>query len=288
MICFTLATVMWDLLKIIIVVAVMLPACISDWRSREASDAYWWLLGAIGIVSMTIASLSGNAVIEGMMVAACTGMVLFAVLHGAGERKVTKIIYYSVAALLLIIPAISEWDDPVVRRHIAVPIMMLIYITLYEIGLIKGGADAKFLITLTILFPMYPSFGAFPFIHIPAGSVSTVFQFSFAVLFHSALFSMLVPLRNAVINMRNGYIGRRMFTGYVMDISDVTESHVWPIEKIIDGRMEYTGRVCETPIEYYIKAGIERIWVTPMIPFLIPLTAATVFVAFFGNLMFIL
>jgi prepilin signal peptidase PulO-like enzyme (type II secretory pathway) len=53
-----------------------------------------------------------------------------------------------------------------------------------------------------------------------------------------------------------------------MNADDVSSAHVWP-----------TG---DTP------DSDGRIWVTPKIPFIVPITAAALFVTFIGNIMFLI
>jgi prepilin signal peptidase PulO-like enzyme (type II secretory pathway) len=54
-----------------------------------------------------------------------------------------------------------------------------------------------------------------------------------------------------------------------MDASRVSDSHVWPMRD-------------------EVAADDGKIWVTPKIPFIVPITFAVFFVALFGNVLFLL
>src|SRR5437899_8314491 len=47
-------------------------------------------------------------------------------------------------------------------RYLTVPVMMLVFRGMYEIHLVKGGADAKALIVIAAFVPRYPDLTPFP------------------------------------------------------------------------------------------------------------------------------
>jgi preflagellin peptidase FlaK len=80
-----------------------------------------------------------------------------------------------------------------------------------------------------------------------------------------------------------------MFLGYRMDIADVQKHFVWPMEAVQDDEivlMLFPKRSGDVKVELEkLKAkGLERIWVTPKDPFIIPMTLGIVFSVIIGNL----
>ena len=81
----------------------------------------------------------------------------------------------------------------------------------------------------------------------------------------------------------------QMLIGYVKPISSVDEEKEWPIQDIIDGEIVIRTRPADDGAVQRLKgAGAENIWVTPIIPFIIPLTAAYVIVLLIGNPFFLI
>jgi preflagellin peptidase FlaK len=138
---------------------------------------------------------------------------------------------------------------------------------------------------------MYPQFLGLPMISIPNNFLPQVFVSSISILFVAAL--MVVPLvfyfiaKNVKDEKRNG----RMFSGYRMEISKAENSDVWPLEDIVDGKLvsiKIPDDEDTTEIFSRLKeAGLEDVWVTPMIPFVIMIAAATAIVILIGSPLFI-
>ena len=81
----------------------------------------------------------------------------------------------------------------------------------------------------------------------------------------------------------------QMLIGYVKPISSVDEEKEWPIQDIIDGEVVIRTRPADDGAVQRLKeAGAENIWVTPIIPFIIPLTVAYVIVLLIGNPFFLI
>jgi preflagellin peptidase FlaK len=163
------------------------------------------------------------------------------------------------------------------------------FIGLFFAGVVKGGADVKCLIVLAMVFRTYPSFLGFPLIAVPDSGIAAVFQFSLMALFHAALFSLSVGLYYAAVNIRRGDTDLPyMFLGFRMDTCEAKDAHVWPMHKVVDGTVVRTRRAQDPEVLTEIEtAGEGRIWVTAMIPFLVPLTVAIIFLTFVGNLFFL-
>jgi preflagellin peptidase FlaK len=93
-----------------------------------------------------------------------------------------------------------------------------------------GGADAKALLVLTILFPTYPTFrlavGTFPLEATPLG------VFSLTILSNTVVMGIAYPLVLALRNALRGHVALAMFIGRPVEWAQIPEEH---------------GRLLETP-----------------------------------------
>jgi hypothetical protein len=79
-----------------------------------------------------------------------------------------------------------------------------------------------------------------------------------------------------------------MLFGVRMDVEEAKSKHVWPMEKVVDGQIRtalFPRADDEGDWESLRAAGVERPWVTPKVPFLIPMTLAIPFSLLAGNLL---
>jgi hypothetical protein len=78
-----------------------------------------------------------------------------------------------------------------------------------------------------------------------------------------------------------------MLLGYTMDLDEVEKKFVWPMEKVEKGervRVLVPKGSDKPDLEGFREMGIDRIWVTPKIPFIIALTGGFILSTFIGNL----
>jgi len=255
----------------LIMIVTLVSASVQDIRSREVSDVHWWAICATGIALMVIAALSAPSAARVMI---CAGSVMITVntLHDREWSASREITFNIIAAIMFIVPMITAYDDPFVRNSLTIPLSYLIFVVMFFTGAIKGGADAKCLISLAILFPMYPAMFGYPLIGVPGYPITLIMPFPMAVLLHASLFSIsamaFVIIRNII---RGDTKMPNMLIGYRMDGQEAEHSHVWPMK---DGGTS--------------SDADGMIWVTPKIPFIVPITAAVIFVAFVGNLIFLI
>jgi hypothetical protein len=170
---------------------------------------------------------------------------------------------------------------------------MVIYFVLYSVPIggtriIHGGADAKCLIALSALFPWYVlnlPMQAGPFYeildNIPA--MGRIFPVSLSVLFNGAVITAVVmfiylPIRN----ISRGEFSLSSFLSYYLDVKDLEGRHVWVvIEK--DGKKEKKDPTART-VERLKKKGVQRVKVSPKIPFILSLTAGYLVQLVIGNI----
>ena len=168
---------------------------------------------------------------------------------------------------------------------IFIPIMIGLVYLLFQLRLIFGGADAKALMALAILLPLQPNIEQLPIwgqSYMPA---------AWTVFSNSIILFLLIPLGLFILNITKRNIRfPHAFLGYKMKIKEAEEKFVWPLEKIVDGetKFSYMPKNFDATEEYkeFEKQGIKEIWVTPKIPFMIPLFAGFIFTFIFGDVMF--
>ncbi|WP_222915655.1 A24 family peptidase [Natrinema sp. SYSU A 869] len=99
-----------------------------------------------------------------------------------------------------------------------------------------GGADAKALLVLAVLFPTFPEYALGSWT-LPLESPPTIGTFSFTILTNAVLVGVVLPLVLAVRNAAAGRIAPVMFVGWPISWERIPETH---------------GRLLETP------AGLSR------------------------------
>lgn len=175
-----------------------------------------------------------------------------------------------VGGILLII----QYIDSRFPNHwylVFIPIMIILMYVFYQLGLLFGGADTKALMALAILVPVQPFIGEFPL-------WPSFLPGSWSIFVNAVILFLFIPISLLFFN-----IGKRnlrfphSLLGYVVSIEKAKQTFVWPMEKIQNGKrklvyMPKNFDVDQGLIEFE-KLGFTEIWVTPKIPFMIPLLA---------------
>jgi archaeal preflagellin peptidase FlaK len=167
-----------------------------------------------------------------------------------------------------------------------------------------GGGDAKGLIVLSILFPLYPivqlSGEIYPLLGYPQ-----IGLFTFTVLGNALLLTILVPLGMFGYNLFHFSPEMLkkplyMFIGYRTEVSSLkNKEHLALLEKLeIDGHGSVKKRFARTGLDFdasqkpeleeYMKKGLieKDIWVTPGLPFMLSITGGFITAVIFGDLIF--
>ena len=272
---------------IVITAAVMLSASRFDWRKREVPDIHWWVLGLSGIV-LTGISLSDSMDVRIAMMLIGSVMILFYILFDIETAPIVTLAYCAIMAAMFIYPAVTAFDDPAVKRLLVVPICFVLFYLMYMFGVLRGGADAKCLMVLAMTFQTYPAMGDLPLIGIPSLDVQIVFSFPVAVLFHAALFSFAWLFWTVIrkIYRRDDPVEMYTLSWYRMSIDEARRSHVWPKQDAVGGMIvNVRGIPDEGALDRLEAAGATEVWVTPIIPFMVPIAAAIAFVLSIGSLL---
>lgn len=269
--------------------ALMAYAAYSDWRRREVPDTVWIILGAIGIVLTGLRTMADGFDAGYLMILAGSVLIILDVAVDIERPRYVSAVFYAAMAALFIIPLLMEHGEHLYELYV-IPICYVVFYVFYIFGLLRGGADAKCFMIMAMVFNVYPVLGPLPLIDIPAGTVSKVIIFPLALLFNAALFTVVGMLIYAFVNR---VPERPKVPGSVfwrrMPIIEAKEAHVWPKQDVIDGNVCIISEISDDKEIYdrLTDAGEKEVWVTPIIPFMVPVFAALLFMLTVGNILFI-
>ena len=168
---------------------------------------------------------------------------------------------------------------------IFIPIMIALVYVFFQMRLLFGGADAKALMALAILVPIQPIINNLPIwglSYMPA---------AWTIFSNSLILFLLIPLALLIFNITQGRAKLpHSLLGYKMKITEARKKFVWPLEKLENGKTRLVIRPKEFDAddEYdaFEKQGLKEIWITPKIPFMIPLLVGFIFTFIFGDILF--
>ncbi len=277
--------------------SVLFLASVSDWRTREAPDRHWIILGTFGLIVLAWHMVDNAPDLSYWLFLPPTAALFYDIfwdrpgVFEGGIHLPSLIMYISSLGAYAVLLYL-HWGQAYLWELMVVPIMFLVFVVMYQLDIVKGGADAKALIALAIVFPAYPMIGRLPLVTVPTEQAMLLFPFSLLVLFNAALMIMVLPLVFLSINIKNSDLSfPQMLFGYRMDVDHARSRHFWPMESVKDGRVTLSiypqGDGKEDPYADLVALGRNRVWVTPKIPFLIPMTLSVLFSAIVGNLLFI-
>jgi len=294
-----------DLVRLIVGAAFLAFAAVFDWRTREVKDELWAVLGTIALALLALQMASESVDLRVALLFVPTAVLLYDPLVGESFRKEDggwqlplRTLAIDLAALfatLYAISAVASEGDPANVRALAlyltVPVMMLVFRGMYELHMLKGGADAKAMIVIAALVPVYPALPPFPLVVLDPrlqDAMAVLFPFSFVVLLNAALLFLVVPVALLIYNARRGNVKLpHAFVGYKVPL-DRTPKHAWFMDRIVDGEhvVVYfpTKRQDREAILRDLRAaGFKKAWVTPQLPFMVPLAIAYLLSFLVGN-----
>ena len=187
----------------------------------------------------------------------------------------------------------------IVYVFISAGFMFVIVYIFFQLRIL-GGADAKALIILSMIFPTYPAFEAFEYsfpLHRPP-----IDSFAFSILGNAAVLVMVVPIGLAAYNIIKMDIQINnpvyIFIGYKTKISHLANKHVRLLQDldIVNGyikphygfkELELNEKIIDELKNLSEKGVIkDDVWVTPKLPFMVPLTIGFFVAVFYGDLIF--
>lgn len=208
-------------------------------------------------------------------------------------RRAPNVLWLIMAgAGLLLLATQAALDWVYVSAHwpylVGIPVFAGFIYGLWWLGLIAGGADAKALMALALLLPFPLALGE----GIPP--LASPLPGAFIVLGNSLMAFLLVPLGFALWNIAHGdFRFPHVFLGVKRAASDVRRGHQWPMEvvdetgarktKLFASRM--SDEDIESTFERVQALGAERVWVSPKIPFMLPMLAGILLAILVGDLL---
>ncbi|UCD14595.1 MAG: prepilin peptidase [Thermoplasmatales archaeon] len=181
------------------------------------------------------------------------------------------VIMGSIGAILLAIHYFTIGFDNIFYLAF-IPIMIAFMFILFQLRLIFGGADAKAIMALAVLVPIKPAIFDFPIWE------DSVMPFSWVIFSNAVVLFITIPLSLLIYNtIKRNIEFPYCVLGYKMSIDKAKQSFVWPLEKIKDGKRKFSYMPKEAKTDEELKTfeneGVKEIWVTPKVPFMIPLLA---------------
>jgi preflagellin peptidase FlaK len=214
-----------------------------------------------------------------------TLILLYASYTDLKTRRASNILWIimGTAGVILLIVQYLQGGFPNLWYLVFIPIIIALMYGLFQLRLIFGGADAKAMMALAILVPIVPTMNNTPL-------WTSLLPWSWVIFANSVLLFLIIPVSLFVYNAAKRNLSfPYALLGYKMNIQEAKAKFVWPLEKLVDGKRRFS-RIPEDfdeseHLKTFEDAGIEEIWVTPKIPFMIPLLAGFLTSFFLGDFM---
>jgi len=193
------------------------------------------------------------------------------------------IIMGTIGGILLIVQYITIGFENILQL-IFIPIMIALMYVLFQLRLLFGGADAKAVMALAILVPIQPTIQGFPLWG------NSFMPYSWVIFSNALILFLFIPLSLLIYNIFKKDIEfPHCILGYKMKIERAKKSFVWPLEKIKDGKRKFSyipkNNNVDNQLKTFEKEGFKEIWVTPKVPFMIPLLASFLVSFFLGDIL---
>lgn len=277
-------------------------ASYQDLRVREVGDGLWQGMGLIG-AAVGVYEFWDNPLALALWILVSLWVLehLFPwdrPLEGSDERIPGWIELGFYGAVLATVVA-SSLEFGIGSGGVPVAIIgvvgaVLLARALFEVGVLYGGADAKALMIAGLVLPL----DATP-LWSPAAAAGLLAYYPFAVtvLIDAALFAIVVPVAIAARNVSAGeFTFSRGFTGYHIPVRELPDRFVWIKDPTFAGAgteeapepetTEEDRIVRQRQADELLKQGVERVWVTPQLPFILWIFAGTIAALTVGNLVF--
>lgn len=293
-----------DLPRAVVGLGFLLVAAAMDWRRRRVRDEVWIAFGAVALAIVEVDLISGAAWPLHLLPAA-TAILYFGVFFGRemwGEEgfefRPLRLAIHLAVPLFIALAWIGTEGDVESRgaffRLLTMPAMIVVAHGLYQFGLLRGGADAKAVMAVALLFPgVYPHLASFPVLAtspIVEPVLAVWFPFSFVVLLNAALLFLVVPI---LFLTRNAAAGQVRFPqamlGYRVPL-DAVPRFAWLMDRIEEGQLVsalFPKRQEDRAEQVRLlrEHGYEMVWVTPQFPFLVALLVGYLLAIIVGNVL---
>ena len=283
--------------------AFLVVAAASDLRTRRVRDPLWTGLGTLGLAILAAQLVVESAPWPAWSFAGSAALLFYAVFFGRPlteqdgfHARPIRIAVFLLAGAMWLAPLAFAGAVPAsgsTPELASMPVMIVVYQGFYRFRVLHGGADAKGLMAITLLVPTYPNGLPFP-LFMPDPRVDsvlrTVFPFSLVVWVDAAIVSLAIPIGLFLFNALRGDLAiPQAFLGYRARL-DSFPTHAWLMEKITptgEHVLVLFPKRGENPVEDIARlraTGVDRAWVTPKTPFMLPLFVGFLLAFFAGNL----
>ncbi|MGM0510116.1 MAG: A24 family peptidase C-terminal domain-containing protein [Thermoplasmatota archaeon] len=267
-----------------------------DLKTRQVPNELWIVMGSIASVILALDIFLRGAgwkyylIFIPILVLFMEAFYERPLLYEDGKVNIL-VLGWLVLPLVTFFYQIFEIGDKTLFWSLAtIPIMMLLIFLFYFFRLIYGGADAKALLVIAVLVPFYPRIEILNLFEMSAEVIQAMqlfFPFTLVILLNSSLILLILPLIYFFINLKNGDIGfPQMFFGYRKKVDEIPDSFVWPMEYYEGGekRFQYMPRGdSEEDYRSLLEHDERIVWVTPKIPFLVPMCIGFLLSYVIGN-----
>ena len=290
---------MWEisLIRLIVGGVFLSFAAVKDLKTRKVSNKVWITMGMIAMTILGFELIFLRDVDWSLLLMFIPIGVVFAeafidrppLFSDDGFNPL--VFGWLVLPLIVFIYLVGYYSQDLLFWSLAMIIgVMLFSFLMYYLYVIHGGADAKAVITLAILLPFYPEVPGLTYRAISDQMVSMMevfFPFTLVVLLNSSLLVLIFPITSFIINLSKGDIDfPRMFFGYKKSVDELENSFYWPMQYYEDGNLK-TELLPRSGTDEKIKSlknyGVEEVWATPKIPFIVPMFFGFVISFIIGN-----
>ncbi|MEF8832557.1 MAG: A24 family peptidase C-terminal domain-containing protein [Candidatus Thermoplasmatota archaeon] len=290
---------MWELslVRLVVGAVFLFVASLKDLRSRRVPDELWILMGiiAMGVLGAELLFVK-EVTWEYFLFFVPIGVVFLEAFIDRppvySEGKVNPLVLgWLFVPILVFIYLIGVLDGSLLFWSLTmILVVMLFSFILYFFYILHGGADAKAVITLAILLPFYPNIPGLTHRAISAEVVTGMevfFPFTMVILLNSSLIMLIFPIANSIFNLYSGDVDvPKMFFGYKKRVDELEGSFVWPMQYYEDGQLK-TELLPKSDSAERISSlknhDMKTVWVTPKIPFIVPILIGFVISFLIGN-----
>lgn len=237
----------------------------------------------------------------------CIPLLLYSCYSDLKTRRVSNKLWLplvGIGVILAFVDFITYGPDFLIQFALSVILLSVFAYLLFKINAF-GGADAKAIITLSILVPTFPSFELFG-CTIPLTGVPPLNLFAFSAFGNAVLLTVVVPVSLFVYNAIHlspkelAETPLYSFIGYKLEITKLKNRHIRLIQDFIeqnDGviqKFRFNGvQIDDALIEklqHLAKDGKipEKVWVMPGLPFMISLTVGFATALIYGDLVYLM
>ncbi|HZY91301.1 MAG TPA: A24 family peptidase C-terminal domain-containing protein [Thermoplasmata archaeon] len=272
-----------------------------DWRRREVDDVLWLVAGLVG-AGLGAAVELGRGLEPLLLWILVSAFVLQHVVPW--DRPLERVsdslpgiveatMYVAVGVVIVSLAILQGVGSGMVPLEvIAVYLSVLGARGLFESGVLYGGADAKALMVAGLIVPL----DATPLLALPPSATAILgfYPFTLTLLMDAALAAVVIPLGLAVRNLSRGtFVFGRGFTGFRIPVAELPRRFVWLRDPTFQLGPESEVETTEEDVALrtrqaaeLTRQGVQEVWVTPQLPFVVFLWVGALTAVIAGNLLF--